>query len=178
MTVETLDSTEMQEVFPGSVLQQERELKGYSREYVAGRLHLRVRIIELLEEDQYNELPEPVFVKGYIRAYAKLIELDHNPLLMLYNTQVKGDMKQDRTLWQAQREVNTGIHVVRWLTLLSFIVVVIAVGTWWHKSKDSLDLSKAATSSLEPKQIKKVTLTDLNKMQTVVELPTKAKKPS
>ena len=38
---------------PGAQLARLREQKGFSQEYVAARLHLRVRLIQLLEEDRY-----------------------------------------------------------------------------------------------------------------------------
>ncbi len=57
---------------PGAQLAALREQHGYTAEYVASKLHLRVCMIERLEADDYQDMPEPVFIKGYLRAYAHL----------------------------------------------------------------------------------------------------------
>ena len=66
---------------PGVQLASIRQQKGYTVEYVANKLHLRVRIIELIENSEFNLLPEPVFVKGYLRAYSKLLGISPEPFL-------------------------------------------------------------------------------------------------
>ena len=81
----TEESIDFTQVKPGAQLALVRAQKGYSLEYVAGKLHLRVRIIELLETDDYQNMPEPVFVKGYLRAYAKLLDVKYQPLLDNFN---------------------------------------------------------------------------------------------
>ena len=173
----TADELGLSEHYPGASLKEAREAKGYSTEYVASRLYLRVRIIELLESDDYEQLPEPVFVKGYIRAFAKLLDLDDVQLLEDYKSCAKNIQKPDRTLWQSQREVNTGAHLLRWFTLASLLLVMVFVGIWWHKSKDGLNSRKTNPVDISGVNFnKKITLTDLNKMHTVVELPEKGAK--
>jgi len=176
MTAETAETLEYESSFPGTILMEERDKKGFDTEYVAGKLHLRVKVIELLEADDYANLPEPVFVKGYIRAYAKLLDLDPQPLLEKFGATVKTENRQERTLWQGQRENRSGVHMLRWVTLASFVVVVVAVGIWWHKAKDAFREDKSPVAlQLTEKTTKSVSLTDLNKMRTV-ELPKKGEK--
>lgn len=114
-----------------------REQKGFTREYVAGKLNLRVRMIELLESDTFQELPQPVFVKGYLRAYAKLLEVSPEPYLTLYNNAYSQEKKVDKMLWQTKRDPNKGEQVIRWATAGVVIVAVIAVSFWWQKNKDN-----------------------------------------
>lgn len=60
----------------GVILRQAREQKGYSVGEVAERLKLPARQIEALESGEYQDLPEPVFVKGFLRSYARLVDVD------------------------------------------------------------------------------------------------------
>jgi Uncharacterized protein conserved in bacteria len=71
-------------LYPGQQLAQAREARGLSQTDVATRLYLRVQVIDLLETDDYDRLPQFVFVQGYLRAYAKLLGLDPEPLLSQY----------------------------------------------------------------------------------------------
>jgi cytoskeleton protein RodZ len=51
---------------------------------VADTLNLSITVVQALEADDYDRLPGTVFARGYIRAYARLLELDPVPLLERY----------------------------------------------------------------------------------------------
>lgn len=119
---------------PGIQLSYIRQQKGYTVEYVASKLHLRARIIELIETGDFNLLPEPVFVKGYLRAYSKLLGVSPDPFLAVFNAQYTFEKKTERAaLWQSKRESHKAEHVVRWFTLLFALGVMVAVSIWWQK---------------------------------------------
>ena len=158
---------------PGVQLARVREKKGYSQEYVAGKLHLRVRIIELLEVDDYEQMPEPVFIKGYLRAYAKLLNVPAEPLLETFNNMYSSERKLEKALWQGKRESHRGEHIVRLLTGLITIGAIVAVGIWWHKNKDSQQIFSAKSSHVEAevtplKTETEIRLTDLSKMRSML----------
>jgi len=60
---------------PGQRLRKAREVRGLTVDEVAKELHLSVRFVNLMEADSYKELPEPAFVRGYMRRYAQLLKL-------------------------------------------------------------------------------------------------------
>jgi cytoskeleton protein RodZ len=62
-------------LMPGQRLQTARELRGLSVEQVARELRLSRRFVVAIEGDDYKELPEPAFVRGYMRRYAQLVLL-------------------------------------------------------------------------------------------------------
>jgi cytoskeleton protein RodZ len=156
---------------PGAQLAAERMQQGYSTEYVAGKLHLRVRIIELLEDDDYNNLPEPVFIKGYIRAYAKLLNVAPDPFLDDFNIIYKPKAVPERALWQSRRETNKAEHAIRWLTGSFAVIVLAAVAMWWYTNKDNERLFPASVRQSEASPSKSETeirLTDLSKMRSLL----------
>ncbi len=156
---------------PGAQLPKAREAKGYRTEYVAEKLHLRVRIIELLEDDNYSSMPEPVFIKGYLRAYAKLMDVPFQPLLDTFNGQHSSDRKLEKALWQSRRETNKAEHAIRWLTGVFAVIVLAAVFVWWQANKGNEHLFPAAVSVNEPSRNQSETeirLTDLSKMRSLL----------
>lgn len=171
----TIDEAEEFQEKPGAQLALVRVQKGYSTEYVAGKLHLRVRLIELLEADDYANMAEPVFIKGYLRAYAKLLEVPHQPLLDTFNRHNTPDRKLDKALWQSRRETNKAEHAVRWLTAVFAVVVLIAVAMWWQTSKETEHTFPAASvSAAEPVRNlseTEIRLTDLSKMRSLLSSP-------
>lgn len=54
---------------------------GLSVSEVAKYLNLNVATVEALEEQAYDRLPGLTFVKGYLRAYAKLLKLDYEEIV-------------------------------------------------------------------------------------------------
>ncbi|MEM7077905.1 MAG: RodZ domain-containing protein [Pseudomonadota bacterium] len=66
---------------PGAVLARAREGLGVSQRDVADALNLPLTTIVALEEDNTERLPAYVFTRGYLRAYAKLLDLDPDPLV-------------------------------------------------------------------------------------------------
>jgi cytoskeleton protein RodZ len=61
---------------PGSALRAARESHGYSIQDLADALNLTPRVVDDLESERWERLPGPAFVRGYVRAYAKLVGLD------------------------------------------------------------------------------------------------------
>lgn len=157
----------------GQQLEAARTEKGYSVEYVAGKLHLRAQVLNHIEADEYDKLPQPVFIKGYIRAYAKCVELDAEPLIDKYDQDFAVHKPvQETFLWQRSKHTNHGVALVKWFTVLSLSAVIISVGFWWKKARDAQNTSSEIGASLTQKQIdKQKQLTDLNKMSTVIKLP-------
>lgn len=65
----------------GPKLAAAREAKGLSTAEVASKLRLGVRQVEALEADAFDRLPGEVFVRGFVRNYARFLELDAEELL-------------------------------------------------------------------------------------------------
>ncbi|WP_081686837.1 RodZ domain-containing protein [Chitinilyticum litopenaei] len=66
---------------PGAALRVGRELQGWSQAQVAEQLKLSVHQIQALESDDFAALPGNTFVRGFVRNYARLLNLDAQALL-------------------------------------------------------------------------------------------------
>ncbi|RBA24114.1 helix-turn-helix domain-containing protein [Herminiimonas fonticola] len=58
-----------------------REARGWTTLQIASQLNLANRQIQALEADNYAALPGMVIVRGFIRAYAKVLQADPAPIL-------------------------------------------------------------------------------------------------
>jgi cytoskeletal protein RodZ len=70
----------------GSYLKRERELRQISVAEVAQTTRIPARIIEQLESNEMVALPADVFVRGYLRAYARAVSLDEGDVLSRYQS--------------------------------------------------------------------------------------------
>jgi cytoskeleton protein RodZ len=118
---------------PGGRLRLARQSRGLEIEQVAAQLHLAPAQITALETDAYDALPDPVFILGYMRNYARLLGLDPEPLLDAYrakNPAIRPSGSRARPA--TQRQVRSNHLLVR---LVSLAIAVAAVGlafTWWQ----------------------------------------------
>lgn len=71
----------------GAPLRTAREYLGLSRPQLAERLHLDAEIIGALEEERFEALGAPVFVRGHLRRYALAMNLDAEELQQRYEAQ-------------------------------------------------------------------------------------------
>jgi cytoskeleton protein RodZ len=71
----------------GGRLRAAREQRDLDINAIAGELHLDAVIIEALENDDSAALPEPIFVQGYLRSYARLLELPEDEIVGNYTAQ-------------------------------------------------------------------------------------------
>ncbi|HEY9398081.1 MAG TPA: RodZ domain-containing protein [Burkholderiales bacterium] len=66
---------------PGNALAEAREVRGLSIDDVAMRLKFAPRQLEALEADRYDLLPGIAIVRGMVRSYARVLEIDATPLV-------------------------------------------------------------------------------------------------
>ena len=68
----------------GGYLRSLREAKGGSLEDMARSTRVGIRHLEALEEERLADLPSPVFVRGFIRAYCSFLRESPEPALGRY----------------------------------------------------------------------------------------------
>ena len=77
----------------GETLKKAREEQGWSVDWVASELKLRVDYVRAMEEDRWNVFPAPVYAKGALRSYARLLKLDPEPLVDIVRETLEGKLQ-------------------------------------------------------------------------------------
>lgn len=65
----------------GITLRNGRVQRGLTIDQAAHETRISPRFLEALEAEQFDELPAPVYVRGFLRSYANFLNLDAAPLL-------------------------------------------------------------------------------------------------
>lgn len=68
----------------GVFLKEQREGKGISLQAVAGRTNIQPEILMLIDAELIEQLPETVYVRGFVRAYAEAIGVDPKAAVLRY----------------------------------------------------------------------------------------------
>lgn len=119
----------------GAMLREARESLGISIGDVSSRTRLSVDQIRAIEEENLERLPEPVYVRAFLRAYAKAIDIDYEPLVNDYVTRCGGGGVRipEHAPEEAFREVAyyDSPRPSRWkFAGLLFLIVVVTLGIW------------------------------------------------
>ena len=118
---------------PGARLKSLREAQGLDLSRVAALLHLGEDKLEALEADQYDKLPGSVFVQGYLRNYARLLDVPAEPLLAAFH-ELHGSREPlpELHIAQVSHEVGSGHLLVRLITWGIVIGLIALLVIWWR----------------------------------------------
>ena len=83
------------EISVGLRLQKARMEKKLSQVQVAEKLFLTTQIIECLDDGAFERIPKKAFIRGYIRAYARVVGLEGSELVAAYDAEVGRDEGQE-----------------------------------------------------------------------------------
>jgi flagellar biosynthesis protein FlhG len=63
-------------VLSGAELRRIREARGVSLRHIASVTKIGMRYLEYIEEDRFALLPAPVYLRGFLQEYARLVGID------------------------------------------------------------------------------------------------------
>jgi cytoskeleton protein RodZ len=145
MNEKNKDETEMAAdvaIGPGTQLRKARERQGLDQAKMAAQLHLSQTMIVALESDDFDKLPSPVFVQGYLRKYSRLLGVNEDAVVEAYQglIPVTGESTirspQHREL---SRELHGGHGVVRYVTWGILLILTALVFFWWQTRVDLVE---------------------------------------
>jgi len=117
----------------GTALREARTHQGLSVDEVSHRIKFAPRQIEALEADDFAHLPETAFLRGFVRSYARLLQLDVAPLLAVLPHAPEQSLAQEA---KALTEVPyPDIYTERkqniiWLAGAFVVVIALALAAW------------------------------------------------
>ena len=135
----------------GSLLAEGRKAKNYTVDEISGHLKIPVSTIIALEASDIEALPAPTFAQGYIRTYAKFLEMSEDKVLGIYNRVVphgeESDLKPRSNL---PGEASSQSPLVKIITILLIIagIAVIVFGSFQYYQKKA----NVMESELDTKQ--------------------------
>ena len=140
---------------PGRRLREARLARNLDLEEIAAHLRLNLSVVERIEADDYDNLPAPTFVRGYLRGYARMLNMDPEHIVDAYNLNEFGPPPLVRDISKA-REVKSTDFSFRLTTYLIITVVAVLVAIWWQNQDSGTprttteDLSTSSISSPAP----------------------------
>ena len=126
---------------PGQILKTMREEKGLSHARVAQALHMTAHYVNALESNQFDKLPGKTFVKGYFKAYAKLLGADIEHITTCYDqymAKLEETEISEANVIRARRAYDQNL---RWMICAALIIIVVIGVSWWLAISDDSQAS-------------------------------------
>lgn len=123
----------------GSLLRATREERTVDLDEVAKATMVRRQYLEALENEEWNSLPSPVFVKGFLRSYAEFLGLDKELVLRYYLKNTPNSGCQPVML----REMDTSSGRWQRKFALSLVCAAFVAALFYLKSNDISVVQKA-----------------------------------
>lgn len=124
---------------PGRLLRQARLDLRLAPEDVAQILHLSSKQITALEADDYQSLPGPTYVRGYLRGYAQLLGLTPEKVVEAYNSLTIPAKPILPPQSAPPPEATSSDRLVKAASLGVAAVVLGMVYLWWQSNDRSLE---------------------------------------
>ncbi|MBI5007167.1 MAG: helix-turn-helix domain-containing protein [Nitrosomonadales bacterium] len=136
----------------GMALREAREAQGMSVHDIAERIKFAPRQVEALESNDFEHLPKATFLRGFVRSYARVLQLDEAALIAALPAESSPQTAVRQPIvdvsfpgWLALRRVN-----ILWLAGALGIAVILGLFAWLA---DSEPVEKQSEVVVEPVQL-------------------------
>ncbi len=171
-----MNPTTEQVLSPGEIFRQTREALNLSLEDVAKEITLRPSILEQLENNEFIQKSTPsIFVKGYVRSYAKFLRLPDSVWEnIVFAETEKNDLGKNARSTHAVNQYSSHNRWIGRLTAIVFVIVIGMTGLWWWQSyqqntQERDDLVQSYVASTENNQPTTALVTTEESNKTVPE---------
>ena len=154
---------------PGTLLREARQAKNLKHEEVAKQMHLSVQWVKNLEKDDYSKVPALIYVRGYLRAYARCVGLTSEEIMIAFDTLALNEeferikaREEKPVKHQAVPVISRSTRMIsrktiRWITFLALAILIILVGVWWQGKKHLIVQIQSVISPSQELPLKETT---------------------
>jgi cytoskeletal protein RodZ len=122
----------------GDILKNRREELGQDLREISNTLKIKYDYLKAIEDGTLENLPQEVYVKGYIREYAEHLRIDPEAAINAYVQQISPPQVENKDIPEKEPEKRKIPKIGYVLISLLFILITITVAytVFSHKGKD------------------------------------------
>jgi cytoskeleton protein RodZ len=108
----------------GALLRAKREEMGLTYAQISDQIKVKAGYLEALENEEWDHLPSPAFIKGFIRSYARELGLSEEGLIALYQETAPPPQPMPRPLQAAPKKNRVPLYLILVFAVLAGGVAV------------------------------------------------------
>lgn len=138
---------------PGERLRAARLSMGFDLSKIASELHLTGAVVEALEADDYSDIGARVFVRGYLRNYARIVGMPADSILRQFDEKwpddgVRHTMVRQSPSLPADGGPSRGLAgAFTWLLVIGLVALFLM---WWRGYLDGIVPEQIRSESADP----------------------------
>lgn len=135
---------------PGELLKAAREAQGLTQIEVAEKLNFLPNYIPALENEEFEPLHSVTFIKGYLRAYARFLDIDADEVLRcfaLHHPELITPEKH-QPVQVMKSEKTTSSLAFKFISLVILVGLVAIIIIWWQ-SRTTESLPSASNQDVQ-----------------------------
>jgi len=132
---------------PGELLQVARIEQSISIDDIARQMNLNAKILQSIEDDDYSDIQSPIFMRGYLRTYARLVGLDEDKMIRMFSDFYQQDDPVIKAIGNTIPEISSNDIRVKWMTYAVILGLLVLLSIWWVNNYRADLLGGEATSS-------------------------------
>ena len=134
----------------GNTLKQARESRELPLREIEWATKIKASYLEALEAEDFDSLPAPVYARGFLRTYARYLDLDPDPLIVEYNERAASATEIVSTR-PAVRPEPRPFAITPGMIVAGVMVVLLLVFALYVKGQfDRYQASRAASAQATP----------------------------
>ena len=120
-------------------LSEAREKMGFSQKEVADKLYLTTTFIRYIDDGEFERIPKPAFIKGYLRSYARVVELSGDEIVALYEAELEAAEPTPEIRGVTEEKVGTASITgpVLQTGLIGLVGLMLVMALIWWLSTDT-----------------------------------------
>jgi cytoskeleton protein RodZ len=121
---------------PGEMLRKAREKMHLTQDDVARHLLLSKNIILALELDDYTRIAAPTYARGYLRAYAQLVDINVEELFAALARMTPTFAGAGASLQEIDdsKKIVQRYRIVRWFSYIVLLILLLLIVSWiWQR---------------------------------------------
>ena len=146
---------------PGCRLQAARIEQGITIDEIARQMNLNTKILELLEEDDYDDLQSPIFIRGYLRTYSRLVGENGDEIVRIFGEVYQKEDPEIKSIRSTTPEISSNDARVKWMTYLVVLGLLALITLWWFNQKQPMMPDLNSVTSVDEMDLK----SDINELK-------------
>lgn len=154
----------------GAALEAARLAKGMTQQDVSNSLRYSVKQIDALEKNAFDLLPDAMITRGFIRSYARLLEIDADPLLASYRQLTASESDKAISIQSSMRPVQLTKESQPWLKYILASILVLLFLLAWLFYVDYMPKPDSVEQASLPEKVEQAASTDAGEVQALPEI--------
>lgn len=167
---ENNNASPSQTLTAGAALEAARLAKGMTQQDVSKSLRYSVKQIDALEKNAFDLLPDAMITRGFIRSYARLLEIDAELLLASYRQLTASESDKAISIQSSMRPVQLTKESLPWLKYILASILVLLFLLAWLFYVDYMPKPGNVEQTKLPEKVEQASSTDAAEVQALPEI--------